>query len=984
MNERGRVPFALLGVLLLVGSASITAGLGGVAPMRKPATETAFEQTRTALGGVIRDATRTAAKRAAAHPVVAPADTTVGRALAATDDPFRASLELRTYLAVRDRLTATTERGVTVEPSLPALRDAGGLTAALDRTTVEPVGRNDTAVRVTVSNVTLTATRDGRPVETHVVSPTVTVATPVIALHERTATYQRRLDGGPTETGLARRATARLYGLAWARGLTQYGGGPIANVVSNRHIAVATNHALLAQQRATFGAVDDAGRRAVRVAGARAAGTDILAAAGQSGQQIQQLLDRVDAATPGSTLDPIAAANPSATPESTLSISIDTAARTAFEDITGGELTETLAAAYRVAVERRVTITDRETTTTGQARPPGDNWTLVGTSQTSETTVTDAEPTASGATAPWHQLDERGRHVTETTRTEHRWRRGRSVRTTVETTTARRHVTIQLVGRHDGGDAPTAPIRSVHEQGGALDGPNLAATTDRASARLLGSPGAVDTVARRATSDETTRVTVHGEQPPTLREWVYRDLVRLRERVRNVSITVERGALGTYQVNPSNRLATVLRERRTQLIDPPARYDGVADRARVAARGAYLDAVVARLERRASDRAGVKRRLAELLAERGLSLDRLCAIMTARSRVTTATSRPITGVGGPYTLDVEGAPAYLTLASVNRTETDSLRAGTIRPLAARNTNLFTAPYGDVADGLVGRLFGSDRVRLRSGANALAASDALDGDLATRRTLETAVDAAVSRRRRGMRRVLRRADIGDTRTDRRQLVTAGLGAWTTTATRALALTDDRAADAVAAVAVRRYPDSFDGPVDRDELRRSLRAAAEDGPGVPESSVTPHVERTKRAVRELTAWGVERAMNRTTAAARKRLESRVGKLAAVPSGLPITPIPSQWYATVNVWDVEARGRYDRFTVSARDGGPGRRLTYVRDGRPVRIDWDGDGRAERAGTATRVKFQYRTAVVVVVPPGGQGVGDVDGNADERSAGW
>jgi hypothetical protein len=73
-----------------------------------------------------------------------------------------------------------------------------------------------------------------------------------------------------------------------------------------------------------------------------------------------------------------------------------------------------------------------------------------------------------------------------------------------------------------------------------------------------------------------------------------------------------------------------------------------------------------------------------------------------------------------------------------------------------------------------------------------------------------------------------------------------------------------------------------------------------------------------------------------------------------------------------------------VRTRDAGPGRALTYVRDGSAVRIDWDDDGDAEHAGRANEVSLSVRTAVVVVVPPGGQGVGDTDGNADERSGGW
>lgn len=89
-------------------------------------------------------------------------------------------------------------------------------------------------------------------------------------------------------------------------------------------------------------------------------------------------------------------------------------------------------------------------------------------------------------------------------------------------------------------------------------------------------------------------------------------------------------------------------------------------------------------------------------------------------------------------------------------------------------------------------------------------------------------------------------------------------------------------------------------------------------------------------------------------------------------------------MNVWIVNAHGSYARFTVRADRGLPGRSLRYVRDGSRVRYDWDGDGHRELVGRSRPVDLEVETAIVVVVPPGGQGVGDTDGNADERSAGW
>jgi hypothetical protein len=104
----------------------------------------------------------------------------------------------------------------------------------------------------------------------------------------------------------------------------------------------------------------------------------------------------------------------------------------------------------------------------------------------------------------------------------------------------------------------------------------------------------------------------------------------------------------------------------------------------------------------------------------------------------------------------------------------------------------------------------------------------------------------------------------------------------------------------------------------------------------------------------------------------------------AGLPVAPVPGYWYLTANVWRVDVRGSWARFAVRTRRGGPGAPVTYVRDGSVARLDWDEDGEAERLGRDERVAFETATTVVVAVPPGGRGVGDVDGNADERSPGW
>ncbi|MFC7177187.1 DUF7286 family protein [Halosegnis marinus] len=570
-----------------------------------------------------------------------------------------------------------------------------------------------------------------------------------------------------------------------------------------------------------------------------------------------------------------------------------------------------------------------------------------------------------------------------------RWRRGNRTARTTEVVTTRERVRVAVVGRHDGGPAPVREIEPVHERGGVLDGPNLGAVGERATDRLVAERGGTDAVARRAVAGTLgpNRTTLSGEPPDELRAWVYRDLVGLRERVRNVSVAVERGAVGTYDANPAAALAAAVRERRAALLDAPPTYDGVADRARVAARAAYLDAVLSALDRRADRRRDAGDRFASVLADHGLSRDRLGALLDARGEVSSGANGTVSG----ERVAVEGAPAYLSLSRVDRAATDARGNGSTVPLAARNTNLFTVPYGDVADSVVGELFGERRVRLRSAARALRGAEGVAAETdderasARRERIRDAVRAAVDRRREALRHRLAEAGVGSSSDDRRAVVAAGLDRWTTPATRALALANGSAAAAVAGVAAERYPETVAETEARDRLRLALRAAATSGDGVPQSAVNAGVTATRRLATEAATRAAARAANRTATVATERVERRLGRsLARVPSGLPVTPLPSQWYATTNVWTVEARGAYDRFVVRSREGFPGRTLAYVRDGGAVGIDWDGDGDAEHAGRASEVDLSVETAVVVVVPPGGQGVGDTDGNADERSAGW
>lgn len=147
----------------------------------------------------------------------------------------------------------------------------------------------------------------------------------------------------------------------------------------------------------------------------------------------------------------------------------------------------------------------------------------------------------------------------------------------------------------------------------------------------------------------------------------------------------------------------------------------------------------------------------------------------------------------------------------------------------------------------------------------------------------------------------------------------------------------------------------------------------------------MNRTTRISKAFLTDVLEYEFERAGEAVRRRVFGNT--LGVLPAGLPVAPTPGYWYATTNVWHVQDRGGYERFTVRARRGRPttaGATLPYTRAGRAVRLEVDGDGREELLGRDERIDFRAETAVVVVVPPGGRGVGDTDGDADERSPGW
>lgn len=451
-----------------------------------------------------------------------------------------------------------------------------------------------------------------------------------------------------------------------------------------------------------------------------------------------------------------------------------------------------------------------------------------------------------------------------------------------------------------------------------------------------------------------------------MRRQAYRETADLRERVHSVSVSLRPRSIAS-SANPPSLLAEELRDRERAFVDAPARYRSVADRAVVAARVEYLHRLQNALARRSPLLDRVQQRLVSTIDERAIPLG-----------PPRGGSQPLSGIAS----SVDARPDYLSV----RADGDRSPA-----MAARNVNVFAVPYGDAADTITAGLFdgGSDSdTSLRTAAKTLSALEALPParvtpDVRSSRTrLRAAVGAAVHRARPQYQQAVARE------TSRRlaeHAVAVGYAGFDGDSERALAISDGRMAGAIATAATDR------GGRTRDLLRVRLsvvsaRLREDTAIRVDDALVGAARDSLQTATNDAVSDALHQGAVETADAVSQRYGGEA--VSALPAGLPLLPVPGYWYATANVWVVQVRGAYDRFEVRIPRASPARStdgtLSYVRERSTVSIDVDGDGRPDRLGRNRPVTLAADTGVLVVVPPGGSGVGDVDGNADERSPGW
>ncbi len=1039
-DRRGRVPFALIGVLLLVMSTAYAAGVaeqGLVGEDRD--VERAVERVDADTTTALKHAAREAAHAAAAEPVTraTPDGRSRGDDTVATDavrpgSAFEDAFRLRLAIAAAESLSETeaTVGPVTAWASLPAVDDPDDLSEARGRVSVEPVA-NGTATRVTFRDVRTRATREGRVVADRTRDRTVVVAVPTLAAHERTERFEERLGRGPVEgPGLGRQLTASLYPMTWARGYAQYAGAPVRNVLANRHVELSTNAGIVRTQRDVFGATDPHARGGVARAAAETGLTDLLAPTGLDESSWSETV--LDAPTPtggaggesetggGTPGDTGAFAAEDGFGDDTDHLDGETAVAIEHAaDVAATAVHDDLGALVRdpYRVEATAESSAVRVVHGGRPRPssPGREWSRTGGSRGQSVSVVGGSDVPTGtpsgtvragrslsfgsatrsvavdrrATATWEREVERtdadGNVTVETQR----------VRTRASTTD-RYRVRVTATGTYaPGGHAPARPT-TTFGAGGWIDGDDLGDTPADARDDLgVATAGDVDRVARDAvrSGDVSRSTVVFGGRPADLEERVAADIEGLRADVHAIETDVRMGDVAAGEADPYGDLADAIRDRRSALVDAPSTYDGAADRARVSARAAYVDAVVDELETAAEDEGTAIDGLLDRVegAFGGPSVGEVIASREA-TRETDPHRVGAGGPGGDVTFVPDGSPGYLPRTAVDGANVEAVDGTTTRPLAVRNLNYVTVPYDEVSGGIVDRILGTeDTVALGVAGRALVTADtALDaaGGPGADPDLRADRDALADRLHGPLQAVdhALAGALGErtslSRGERREVVDSVAATYDSPGHRAVAVGNGSYADRIATTAADRGSlSSAEEAALAASLRVTLRTTTgRDAVRVPSRFVDAPTERSRALIRDRLEGSVEDGVERAGHEAAERWAPK--PVRSVGAGLPVAPVPGYWVATVNAWRVQVRGEYPEFTLHADVGTPDEPFAYTRSAGGVTVDVGGT--PVSLGATDPVRFETGTIVVVAVPAGPPGVGDVDGTRDETSPGW
>lgn len=283
-DDRARIPFAIVGVLLLLSSVTFVTVLSTRPdPDVNTDVSVVVDRTVSAAEGSLRRAATSAMRKAAANPMTVADNTPYGVAvaggpptLADSRRVFRRYVKLRVYRTARqrfDQIGQDVHGGPSTEVSLPPLDSPAAVQNAINSVTLhvggdgleqygDPYGYNLSygKVNVTIEGVQIDASKPGGsgPIVTQPIS--ATVGSPLFQLHNRTEAYDRRLNTnfseGDNYYGLGRVLGGRLYSLGYTRAYAQNQGEPVRHVFADRHVETMANDAIFAIQRRVFGNED--------------------------------------------------------------------------------------------------------------------------------------------------------------------------------------------------------------------------------------------------------------------------------------------------------------------------------------------------------------------------------------------------------------------------------------------------------------------------------------------------------------------------------------------------------------------------------------------------------------------------------------------------------------------------------------------------------------------------------------------------------
>jgi hypothetical protein len=1092
-DSRGRVPFAMVAVLLLVSAVAVV----GYLETRGPGeTDTdpalAMDRTESAVQTALRDATASAAQQAASEPLTAPANTSYGHALN-RDRPFVSYLEALVYLEAQERLADTGQRvdNVRTTVSLPPVGDNESFEQALDR--VDIAETEPGLLEVELKSIELVATRGGEWVASRNETVTLSVPTPVLQQHDRTEAFQERLNAGVTSDGsFSQRFNARTYALGWVRGYAQYGGLPVTEVIANRHVVPSANSALYRTQQDVFGAADPNLNSAVRrgwfcmVAkdaeglynGYNGGGTDIANDICEASEWV--LGQKHNGALPEAP-DTVELLGEATGMNQKQTIGVNETAYSPLRTLIAGSDEHSIAG----AIERAFTIEadiEAELTATGpefdhtqphpDAEPTGTERSHSGLSVDSGTVV-PGNPAANGT---YHEFTDLNVGIEVTEKRVWEWTENGST----ETETTEKTGTVDVTGTVRLVEGETAPDlhsdrynRNLGVEYSYRRGPastdeqrtvptgfrNYADSERRLTEAVL---GGTDLAAlegwladRWGNVTEESQVDLPGtrevvleldaDEEATLVSTAIDDISQLQETVERINHTFQRTELirGEDETGPVGTLAAAVAEQQELYLDREQAYESVGQQVVYEVREAYFEQLIQDLERLDGAHGAVMGELDSHLDGIDSGLDDALSFLQQGVKGVTGGEGGSPSLDSPeltpnITYEVSGSPTYLAGEVVTSEEVPAVeQGGNFSPLAARNRNYLKLPYDTVINGILNTVLdvlnlGGDsdaELTLRTAGEALRAGTlaedaaAADGSYASGEelgaltdSLETAVDDGIDEFTDQMGIEIVREVYGaepdapllqppysnETHAAVAEAVAEAATNTTNTYSTAEAAIAVGGGNATEPLAGKVGAALDDGGIERPPYAESL--SSNEWRAVVASAVRPAVDRAAaNATATLDDTSLVESLDNQTREAlanvssdilKERLdasidngtfdlseyESWVGNGSdidtpvRVPAGLPILPVPTMWVATVNLWDIDAHGQYARFEVAANMSAPGRATstTYVRENTTVETEIAGESR--RLGRVKPIEFDGRSLLVVVVPPGGIGVGDRD----------